>query len=133
MYTHINGPHGRVPVGKFKIGRIAQSRTPHFSNDVQNDPEVGDHECARREGLVSFVGHPLVVGDRLVGVVAAFARRPLTEAILSAFSSVANQVALLLIARGQEVTATLLGRIRNFSPGLGVKEPIRVVVSGTLG
>ena len=25
MYTHTNGAHGRVPLGKFKIGRIAES------------------------------------------------------------------------------------------------------------
>ena len=24
LYTHLDGPHGRVPVGKFKIGLIAE-------------------------------------------------------------------------------------------------------------
>ena len=28
QYTHLNGPHGRVPVGKCKIGRIASERKP---------------------------------------------------------------------------------------------------------
>lgn len=36
---------------------------------------------------------------------------------------------LLLIARGQEVTPGLMERIMNFSPGLGVKEPVRVLLS----
>ncbi|HEV2416658.1 MAG TPA: HD domain-containing phosphohydrolase [Terriglobia bacterium] len=35
---------------------------------------------------------------------------------------------LLLIARGQEATLSLIERIANFSPGLGVKEPIRVTI-----
>lgn len=35
---------------------------------------------------------------------------------------------LLLIARGQEVTPGLLERVRNFSSGLGIHEPIRMVV-----
>jgi response regulator RpfG family c-di-GMP phosphodiesterase len=35
---------------------------------------------------------------------------------------------LLLIARGQEVTLGLMERIMNFSPALGVKEPVRVIV-----
>src|SRR5262249_50033959 len=26
LYTHIDGPHGRIPVGQFKIGQIAQER-----------------------------------------------------------------------------------------------------------
>ncbi|MGO9269485.1 MAG: PAS domain S-box protein, partial [Terriglobia bacterium] len=93
IYTHIDGPHGRVPVGSFKIGHIAQSRTPHLSNDVQNDPEVGDHAWAQREGLVSFAGHPLLVENKVVGVVAAFGQRPFSDATLLAFASVANQIA----------------------------------------
>lgn len=36
---------------------------------------------------------------------------------------------VLLIARGHEVTPTLLEKIRNLSPGIGVQEPIRVIVS----
>ena len=35
---------------------------------------------------------------------------------------------LLLIARGQEVTAGLLERARNFSNELGIREPVRMVV-----
>lgn len=34
---------------------------------------------------------------------------------------------LLLIARGQEVTPSLLERVRNFSSELGIREPIRMV------
>jgi hypothetical protein len=68
MYTHINGPHARVPVGQFKIGLIAQERQPHFTNAVMTDPRVGDKEWARREGMVSFAGYPLTVGDRLSGL-----------------------------------------------------------------
>jgi hypothetical protein len=34
---------------------------------------------------------------------------------------------LLLIARGQEVTPSLLERIRNFSSELGIREPIRMI------
>jgi len=36
---------------------------------------------------------------------------------------------MLLIARGQEVTPSLLERIRNFSAGVGLKEPIRITAS----
>jgi response regulator RpfG family c-di-GMP phosphodiesterase len=37
---------------------------------------------------------------------------------------------LLLIARGQEVSPSLLERVRNFSSELGIREPIRMVVRG---
>ena len=35
---------------------------------------------------------------------------------------------LLLVARGQEVTPSLMERIRNFSAEVGVEEPIRVII-----
>jgi two-component system cell cycle sensor histidine kinase/response regulator CckA len=93
MYTHLDGPHSRVPVGAFKIGLIAQERTPHLTNDVFNDPRVNDQEWVRREGMVAFAGYPLIVEDRLVGVMAAFARHRLTQAILDAMATVADQIA----------------------------------------
>jgi PAS domain S-box-containing protein len=94
LYTHLDGPHSRVPLGQFKIGMIAEERTPHLTNDVTHDPRVSDHEWAEREGMVAFAGYPLIVGERLVGVMALFARQPLTDAVLEAMSSVANGIAL---------------------------------------
>jgi PAS domain S-box-containing protein len=61
MYTHLDGFRGRVPVGRFKTGRIAKELTPHLTNDVLRDPWVGDHDWARREGKVVFAGYPLLV------------------------------------------------------------------------
>lgn len=112
LYTHLDGPHGRVPVGKFKIGLIAQERTPHLTNQVVGDPRVSDQEWARREGMVAFAGYPLLIEDRVVGVVAMFARHPLAERHMQAIASVANKLALgierkrieeLLRARNEEL------------------------------
>jgi PAS domain S-box-containing protein len=94
MYTHLDGPHGKVPIGKFKIGLIAQERKPHLTNQVVGDPRVSDQEWARREGMVSFAGYPLVVEDRLLGVVAMFAKHPLSEVTLSYLGSAADSIAV---------------------------------------
>jgi PAS domain S-box-containing protein len=93
MYTHLDGAHGRVPVGKFKIGLIAAERLPHLTNSVVGDPRVGDQEWAKREGMVAFAGYPLLVEDRLAGVLAMFARTALPEDTLEALASVANVIA----------------------------------------
>ncbi|MDJ0799669.1 MAG: PAS domain-containing protein [Calothrix sp. MO_167.B12] len=103
MYTHIDGPHGRVPVGKYKIGLIAQERQPHLTNSVQTDPRVGDKEWAKREGMVAFAGYPLMVGDELVGVIAMFSRHELSASILQELSFVANEISLG-ISRKQATT-----------------------------
>lgn len=93
IYTHLDGPHGRVPVGEYKIGLIAQERLPLLTNDVTNDPRISDREWAEREGMVAFAGYPLVVEGRVVGVMAMFAREPLEEDAVEALASVADVIA----------------------------------------
>jgi PAS domain S-box-containing protein len=109
MYRHLDGPHGRVPVGKFKIGLIAAERKPHLTNSVVGDPRVGDQEWARREGMVAFAGYPLLVEDRVAGVLAMFARAPLPGDTLEALSSVSNVIAQgIERRRAEESLAELL-------------------------
>ena len=92
LYTHINGPHARVPVGKFKIGMIAEEKAPYLTNDVLNDPRVGDRQWATREGMVAFAGYPLMDGENLVGVMAMFARHALEADTLNALAMVADSL-----------------------------------------
>jgi signal transduction histidine kinase len=93
LYTHLDGPHSRVPVGHLKIGKIAEERRPHLTNDVLHDPRLSDPEWARREGMVAFAGFPLMVDNRMVGVAALFARHPLAGDTLDALASVADILA----------------------------------------
>ncbi len=95
IYTRTDGTFSRVPVvGRFKLGLIAQERRPYLTNDVLNDPLIHDPEWARREGMVASAGHPLMVQDRVVGVMILFARQPLPETTLKALASVADEIAL---------------------------------------
>lgn len=92
-YTHLDGPHSRVPVGALKIGLIAAERRPHLTNDVPHDARVSDKEWAAREGMIAFAGYPLIVGERLVGVLAMFAHHALEDETLAMISSVAQMIA----------------------------------------
>jgi PAS domain S-box-containing protein len=103
MYTHLDGPHARIPIGQLKIGRIAQERRPLLTNAVQADPSISDPSWARREGMVAFAGYPLVVKDRLLGVLAMFSHRPLSEAVLQTLASVAGVIALGIERKQQQV------------------------------
>ena len=97
MYTHLDGAHSHIPMGQFKIGMIAQKRKPHLTNDVLNDPRISDRAWAKREGMASFAGYPLSVGERTIGVLAMFSRKAVTPETTETLASGAD-----LIAQGIE-------------------------------
>lgn len=111
--THRDGSHDRVPLGTLKIGHVAAQRTPHITNDVLADPEMSDGEWAQREGMVAFAGYPLVVADRLVGVMATFARRALSADVLRDLGAVAGIIAQCIErARAEEALRASEAKLR---------------------
>lgn len=102
LYTHLDGPHGRVPIGEFKIGRIAQHRRALLTNDVAHDENISDPEWARREGMKAFAGYPMIANGRLLGVLALFSRHTLTDAVLGDLAPIVDAIASNLERRAGE-------------------------------
>ncbi len=94
LYTHIDGSHRQVPVGQYKIGRIAAEKQPLLTNNVIGDPSVHNQDWAKEQALVAFAGYPLLVEDRLLGVIGMFSRQPLPDLALRGLALVANRIAL---------------------------------------
>ncbi len=131
MYTHLDGAHARVPVGKFKIGRIAQERKPHLTNQVIGDPNVHDQEWARREGIVAYAGHPVMLGDELCGVMVMFARKPLSDSTIAALEAIANEVALgIERKRAEEALAKSSARLKGVLDG---STQVAIIATDTKG
>jgi hypothetical protein len=61
-------------------GRIAATPQALETNAIESEPGV-EPEWVSTNGIVSFGGYPLVVSDRLVGVVVTFARHIMTKPI----------------------------------------------------
>jgi PAS domain S-box-containing protein len=93
MDTHLDGPHSRVPVDDLQIGLIARDKKAFLTNDVVNDSRLGDRAWAQQEGIVAFAGYPLIVEDRVVGVVAMFSRARLPQGTLEILAVVADTIA----------------------------------------
>ena len=93
-YTHLDGEHRRVPVGFFKIGWIARERQPHLTNSVIGDKLVTNQQWAARENMVAFAGYPLLLEDRLLGVVAMFSHTAISETTYQALETLVKQIAL---------------------------------------
>ena len=66
-------------MGQGKSGLIASERIPHLTNRLLGDPRVDHQEWVLREHMVAFAGYPLTVDDRVVGVMALFARQWLAD------------------------------------------------------
>lgn len=80
----------RVPIGSLKVGWIARNRRPSMTNDLAEDEQLHNVEWLLKEGMVSFVGYPLLAGRELLGVVALANRKPVSYeefAILGSFVS----------------------------------------------
>ena len=96
IHTQTDGTRSRIPLGKYKIGRIAQEARLRFSNNVGAEPDVDDKEWVKQNGLVSFVGHPLVVEGRVVGVMAFFSRTKLNPDTVHALAGIAKTIAVAI-------------------------------------
>jgi PAS domain S-box-containing protein len=92
LYTHLDGQHSRVPVGQLKIGLMAATGQPYLTNDAFGDPRITEKDWLRREGLVAFAGYPLLVDDRVVGVLGLFARHPFGPEMLAELSGVLDGI-----------------------------------------
>jgi len=81
-------------LGEGAVGKVAVERAPYQTDSIADDEvALGREWCAER-GLVSLTALPLLVEDRLVGVVAIFARAPLDAMVRQALSSVADGIAV---------------------------------------
>lgn len=94
LRSRVDGSEDRIPVGQLAIGLAAEQRRPYVTNEAGSDPLVGDRVWAVREGMVSLAAYPLLLGDRVVGVMAMFARQPFSRDTLDVLGTVADSIAL---------------------------------------
>ncbi len=84
----------RIRVGEDRAGRIAESRQPLITDDLVTELRPADQEWARQAGVTAFAGYPLVVEDRLVGVLALFHRQTFTDEARHVLEAAADSFAI---------------------------------------
>ncbi|MDP3595641.1 MAG: sigma 54-interacting transcriptional regulator [Nitrospirota bacterium] len=96
LYTNLNGEYRRIPLGALKIGKIAQGTGSIYTNDVLGDDRLPNKQWMQDNGLHSFAGHPLKFRRELLGVIAMFGRRPLSEEEFERLAVYANEAAIAI-------------------------------------
>lgn len=75
---------------------VLSSRKPLLINQLASDPRVTDKDWVKREDMAAYAGYPLVLEDRVVGLMSVFSRVPLADSMLQEMASVANGIALCI-------------------------------------
>ncbi len=101
-HTELDSEYARVPMGSLEIGRIAMERAAYYTNDVARDSRISNQEWARSRQMTAFAGQPLIVGDRVVGVIAAFAGPPFSQNTLKTIATVAESIAQFMVRMSTE-------------------------------
>jgi GAF domain-containing protein len=96
LYSALNGEYRRIPLGALKIGKIAQGFGPIYTNDILGDDRLPNKQWMKDNGLHSFAGYPLKFHWELLGVIAMFGRRPLSEEEFERLAVFANQAAIAI-------------------------------------
>jgi len=96
LYTNLDGEYRRIPLGALKIGKIAQGFGAMHTNDILNDDRLPNKQWMTDNGLRSFAGYPLKFHWELLGVIAMFGRRPLSNEELDRLAIFANQAAIAI-------------------------------------
>jgi GAF domain-containing protein len=116
---HRYRPRSPIPVGLGIIGQVAAQGRPVTSPDVRADPRYLNGDLARAEGLVAMLSAPLIVRERVIGVLNCYTStaRDFSEAQISRFSTLANQTALAIenarLATNAAVVREMHHRIKN--------------------
>jgi signal transduction histidine kinase len=108
----------QIPLGLSIVGVIAQSRVPYRTNHLHRDRCLELQQWSSSHDLNAFIGYPLVVDNRLMGVITLFSQAPICEATYTALQWIFSSMAIAIdrsLARAQLLSRreSLLFRLAN--------------------
>ena len=120
----------QINVGASNVARVASTRRPCLTDALLDDPRLRERAWLRAEGLRTFAGYPLLIGDRLEGVVALFHRAALPATSIEALSAAARVIAQAVMRSRAQANVTC--RTRIVSPENGTMRTPHAIIVQTL-
>lgn len=80
------------------VGLVAKEKKPKIIFNVLKEKQYKAKKLARKEGLVSMASIPMMVKDKIIGVLNVYTNKPynFTKAEISLLSTIANQAAVAI-------------------------------------
>ncbi|NKE72491.1 GAF and ANTAR domain-containing protein [Nitrospiraceae bacterium HYJII51-Mn-bac16s-1-B09] len=87
-----------VKIGESVSGRVVKERRPITVLDVTGDPHFRFPELAKKEGLFSLLSVPMMIKDRVIGVINSYTSKEhhFTPEEINILQTVANQAAVAI-------------------------------------
>jgi signal transduction protein with GAF and PtsI domain len=87
-----------LKMGEGIVGQVAATREPRAVPNVLEEPDYKEKELARKEGVVSMLSVPMVVKDRVIGVINCYTSyaHEFTETEKNVLITVANEAAVAI-------------------------------------
>ncbi|MBW2196124.1 MAG: GAF and ANTAR domain-containing protein, partial [Deltaproteobacteria bacterium] len=87
-----------LKIGEGVVGQVALTREPRSVVNVLEDQDYKEKELAKKEGLVSMLSVPMVVKDRVIGVINCYTSysHEFTETEKNVLITVANEAAVAI-------------------------------------
>lgn len=86
----------RIAAEEQPIGRIAAARQPFVTDAIDRIPDWGNPASTGEASIVAFAGYPLVIGERVLGVMGVYGRHPFVEPTVATLASVADAIAVAI-------------------------------------
>ncbi len=130
LYTRLDGDFATVPMGAYKVGKIAQHCIPFLSNQLSQESWVKDRQWAIDNKICGFAGLPLAIGNKAIGVLAIFSHQPMAAEFLEALRILCTSAAVAL--NNAQLYQAELKRRSHHSPKLLTHKPLSEQISSIL-
>ena len=130
LYTRLDGDFATVPMGAYKVGKIAQHGIPFLSNQLAQETWVKDRQWAIDNKICGFAGLPLVIDEHAIGVLAVFSDRPMAAEFLEALRILCSSAAVAL--DNANLYQAELNRRSHHSSKLFIDQPLSEQISSIL-
>ncbi|MBP0012494.1 MAG: PAS domain S-box protein [Roseofilum sp. SBFL] len=86
----------RIPLGISVIGFIATRQQAYCTNHTANDVCIGAPAWISDQQIQAFAGYPLILEERLLGVLAVLGRNPFSEDLYQMLAWISDAIALAI-------------------------------------